>query len=438
MTNDRESLRVPNEIAKAVMHPESYVRLEEVVLPACAWLRENLPVGRAEIDGWDPVWLVARHADITAIARDQPAFHNGDFPHLPSHATVEFYEQASRGTARSFDYPSYMDPPEHPLYRASVMGHFQPASLRAHYEERVRTFAREAVDGLMELDGAVDFVQDFAIHYPLRVVLSVLGVDEHESPRMLQLTREFFGINDPANLRPEFRDLPDAAAQQWAAVIAELQDYFSELRATRRARPQDDLISVINACTVTGQPWPDRYADSFLAGVAPAGHDTTSATISGGMLGLIRFPDQLEKVRSDPKLIPGLVEESLRYATPAKHFMRQAVSDTAVAGVTIRAGERVMMLFVSGNRDERTFADPDTFDVTRRPNPHVSFSQGPHVCTGMHLARLEMRALWEELLPRIEHAELAGDFALQQGNLVSGLSTLPIRFVKASEIRPTV
>jgi cytochrome P450 len=415
------------------MRPESYVRQEQVVLPACAWLRANLPTGLAEIDGWDPVWLVSRHSDMVAVARDQAAFHNGDFPHLPSKATVEFYRQASRGTARSFDYPSYMDPPEHPKYRASVMPHFQPGSVRAHYEGRARAFAKDAVDELMARDGECDFVQDFAKAYPLRVILSVLGVDEQEAPRMLQLTREFFGINDPANLREEFRDLPDAAARQWAAVIAELQDHFRELRAARRAAPADDLISALNACTVDGEPWPDRYADSFLAGVAPAGHDTTSSTIAGGMLGLIRFPEQLAKVNADPGLIPGLVEESLRYATPAKHFMRTAVRDTELDGAEVRAGQQVMMLFVSGNRDERVFPNPDAFDVARRPNPHITFSHGPHICAGLHLARLEMRVLWEELLPRIGSVELTGEVEFEQGNLVSGLKSLPIRFTRAAD-----
>jgi cytochrome P450 len=428
ITAVQQHLRVPDDVAGAVMKPESYVSQEDVVLPACRWLRSNLPVGRAEIDGWDPVWLVSRHVDMVAVARDQATFHNGDFPHLPSHATVEFYQQASRGTARSFDYPSYMDPPEHPKFRASVLPHFRPGSVRAHYEERARRFAREAVDELMERDGECDFVRDFAKAYPLRVILSVLGVDEHEAPRMLQLTREFFGINDPANLRDEFKDLPDAAARQWAAVIGELQDYFRDLRATRRAKPADDLISAINQCAIDGEPWPDRYADSFLAGVAPAGHDTTSSTVAGGMLGLIRFPEQLAKVKADPSLLPGLVEESLRYATPAKHFMRTAVADTRIDDVAVTAGDRVMMLFVSGNRDETVFADPDAFDIARHPNPHITFSQGPHICVGLHLAKLEMRVLWEELLPRIDSVELAGDIEFEQGNLVSGLKTLPIRF----------
>jgi alpha-terpineol hydroxylase len=430
MSATEQGLTVPDEIARAVMLPDSYAQLEEVVLPACAWLREHLPVGRAKIDGFPAVWLVARHGDQRDIASNQEVFHNGDFPHLPSEATIDFYRQKETGS-RSFDYPSYMDPPEHPKFRASVMDHFQPRSIREHYEERARAFAKEAVDGLMERDGEADFVQDFAIHYPLRVILSVLGVSESEAPRMLEHTREFFGFNDPANLREEFKGLPDAAARQYAATIKDLQDYFRDLREQRRAEPSDDLITVINALEVDGRPWPDTYADSFLAGVAPAGHDTTSSTVSGGMLGLIRFPEQLEKVKADQKLIPGLVEESLRYTTPAKHFMREAVADARVGDAEVKAGDFMMMLFVSGNRDERVFPDPDAFDVTRRPNPHLTFSHGPHICTGLHLARLEMRILWEELIPRLGTVELAGDIELERANLVSGLRTLPIRFTKA-------
>jgi alpha-terpineol hydroxylase len=431
VTTETQSLAMPDEIAQSIIWPESYVRLEEVVLPACAWLRENLPVGRASIDGWDPMWVFSHHAEMVEITRNQDVFHNGDFPHLPTQEYVKFYEQVA-SSSRSFDYPSFMDVPEHPKFRASVMPHFQPASVRKHYEVLARKLAKEAVDGLMEFDGECDFVNDFARAYPLRVILGVLGVDEEQIPKVLQLTREFFGLHDPANQRPEFRGLPDGPARQYATTVTELQEWFHELRAERQVSPADDLTTIINGLKVDGEPWPDSYADSFLAGVAPAGHDTTSSTVAGGMLGLIRFPEQLELVKREPKLIPGLVEESLRYTTPAKHFMREAVTDTVVRGVEVPAGERVMMLFTSGNRDERVFKDPEVFDITRRPNPHLAFSHGPHICTGLHLARLEMRMLWEELIPRIGTVELATDhLEWERANLVSGLTALPIRFTKA-------
>lgn len=422
---------VPDDIARAVIHPESYRHLEEVVLPACRWLRNELPFGLATIEGWDPVWLAARHRDITAIARNQDVFHNGDFPHLPDSATVEFAREASGRTTRSFDYPSYMDLPEHAGFRKSVMPYFQPAVVRKNYEARFRQFAKESVDALMDFDGEADFVRDFATHYPLRVVLAMLGLDSDKADLMLKFTVDFFGIHDPANHREEFRGLPDAAARQYSAAIKDLLEYFSDLRRDRLASPTDDLVSWINSVRVDGEPWPAAHADSFLAGVAPAGHDTTSSTVSGGMLGLLRFPEQLQKVKEEPRLIAGLVEESLRYATPAKHFMRTAAQDTEVNGIPVAEGDRIMMLFVSGNRDEDVFPDPDNFDVTRRPNPHLSFSQGPHICTGMHVAKLEMKLLWEELLPRIKTIELAGEIELEQSNLVSGLKTLPIRFTKA-------
>ncbi|CAN5325471.1 cytochrome P450 [soil metagenome] len=423
-------LHVPDELASAVIRPENYPRLEEVVLPACRRLRDEIPFGIATVEGWDPVWLASRHADITAIAKNQQVFLNGDFPHLPSTATVEFAREVSGSTHRSFDYPSYMDAPEHVAFRTSVMPYFQPAKVREVYEARFRQFAKDSVDALMDHDGEADFVKDFSTYYPLRVVLGMLGLDVDKADLLLKFTIEFFGIHDPANQRPEFRGLPDAAARQYSAAIKDLLEYFSDLRKQRLATPTDDLVTWINSVRIDGEPWPDSHADSFLAGVAPAGHDTTSSTVAGGMLGMLRFPDQFQKVKENPALLSGLVEESLRYTTPAKHFMRVAAQDTEVNGIPVSEGERIMMLFVSGNRDERVFENPDTFDVTRRPNPHLSFSQGPHICTGMHVARLEMRILWEELLGRVKSIELAGDIAYEQSNLVSGLKTLPVRFTK--------
>jgi cytochrome P450 len=176
---------------------------------------------------------------------------------------------------------------------------------------------------------------------------------------------------------------------------------------------------------------PERIQNHMAASVAIAGHDTTNSAIAAGMQGLALFPDQLEKVRAEPKLIPGLVEESLRWATPAKHFTRDATADTEVSGVPIKAGDRLMCAFVSANFDEDVFPDAHSFDVTRRPNPHMAFSFGPHVCLGQHIAKIEMRALFEELIPRLGSIELAGEPRLKVSNFVSGFKTLPVRFTKA-------
>jgi cytochrome P450 len=171
--------------------------------------------------------------------------------------------------------------------------------------------------------------------------------------------------------------------------------------------------------------------DHLTLSIAIAGHDTTNSALAGGLMGLARFPDQLTLARSDPALIPGLVEESLRYATPAKHFMRNATRAVDFHGVRMAPLDRIMGLFVSGNRDEAVFPRADRFDITRRPNPHLSFSYGPHVCLGQNLAKLEMRILFEELLPRLKALELAGSPRLKVGNFVTGLKSLPVRFTVA-------
>jgi cytochrome P450 len=176
---------------------------------------------------------------------------------------------------------------------------------------------------------------------------------------------------------------------------------------------------------------PEGRQNHLAASIALAGHDTTNSAIAGGILGLARFPDQLEKVRADPKLYGGLVDESLRYSTPAKHFTRNTVEDIDFHGTHFAAMDRIMTLTVSANRDEEVFPDPERFDVTRRPNPHLSFGWGPHICLGQHIAKNEMRLLFEELLPKLKTLELAAEPKLKVGNFVTGPKSLPIRFTKA-------
>jgi cytochrome P450 len=221
-------------------------------------------------------------------------------------------------------------------------------------------------------------------------------------------------------------------AKQWLASVQDFYEYFEVIRKDRLANPREDLASaIVNARLQNSELMPERIQNHLTASIALAGHDTTNSAISAGMHGLALFPEQFDKVKADPKLIPGLVDESLRWATPAKHFMRNATRDTELGGIQIKAMDRLMCLFVSGNRDEDAFEDPMTFDVTRRPNPHLSFSFGPHVCLGQHIAKIEMRALFDELIPRLASVELAGEPTLKVSNFVSGFKTLPIRFTKA-------
>jgi cytochrome P450 len=427
------SLTVPEEIAAAVILPESYERFEEVTLPAAAWLRDNMPVGRAELPGYDPLWILSRHAEISEVLKDAKRFHNADFnPILETRSSDDFTRSINDGSTRIFDSMSYMDPPEHPQYRKVLAKKFEPATVRAEYEARFRRLAVELVDEFVEIDGECDFIADFATHYPVRVTMSILGVPPEDHLRMLTLTKEFFGGADPDTQREEFKGFDDAPARQWAAATAEFQAFFQELREQRAIDPQDDLTTFANALLTTeGSPWPDRIKNSFLATIAPAGIDTTVSAIASGMLGMIRYPDQWRLVKESPDLIPGLVDESIRWATPTKTFMRNATVETTVGGVPLQAMDRIVNLLFSGNRDPEVFADPDRFDVTRNATRHLSFGFGPHRCLGQHIATTEMRILFEELLPRLDSVELTAAPQRERSSLVSGLKTLPIRFHKA-------
>lgn len=424
--------QVPDELARAIMLPTSYGDLEGTVFPACDWLRANIPVARAEIDGYDPVWLVARHADIKELLRDAETFHNADANiMLQPTAGDEYLRGMLDGTTKVLRNLSYMEPPEHTVYRRAQKATFDPGAV-LKYRERFRRVALEAIDHLFEYDGECDFVAALSSRYPLAAVLETIGVPQDDYELMLKWTQDTFGGDDPDWKRDEIEASPEAMAKQWHASVQDFHDYFESMREERLAAPTGDMTSdIVNSRTEDGELMPSLVQNHMAASIAIAGHDTTNSAISAGMLGLIRHPEQFDLVKADPDLIPGLVDESLRYATPAKHFMRNATRAVEFHGAEIAAGDRVMALFVSGNRDEEVFADPYAFDLTRRPNPHLSFSYGPHICLGMHMAKLEMKVLFEELLPRLGKVELAGEPRLKRSNFVSGLKSLPIRFTRA-------
>jgi cytochrome P450 len=213
--------------------------------------------------------------------------------------------------------------------------------------------------------------------------------------------------------------------------VQEFYGFFQQLRDERRQRPQDDLTTFVNTLELGGEPWPEHIRNGFLATVAPAGIDTTKSAIAGAIVAFTRWPEQFALVKRDPKLIPTLVEESIRWTTPTKNFMRNATRDTALRGIPIKKMDRLCMMLFSGNRDEVVFDRPHEFDATRRPNRHLAFSYGPHVCLGQHIAKTEMRILFEELLPKLKSIEVAGEVEREQSNLVSNWRTMPVRFTKA-------
>jgi cytochrome P450 len=266
-----------------------------------------------------------------------------------------------------------------------------------------------------------DFVQEVAVNFPLYVILSLLGLPESDFGRMLKLTQEMFGGDDDEMTRGK-------SPEELHEVITDFFRYFTALTAERRAHPTDDLASAIANAKIDGEYLNDIDCLSYYVIVASAGHDTTSAAISGGLLALIQNPDELARLKAHPELMGTATEEMIRWTTPVKEFMRTATADTEVRGVPIKKGESVLLSYVSANRDEDIFAEPFRFDVGRDPNKHLSFGYGVHFCLGAALARMEINSFFTELVPRLESIELAGDPEFIATIFVGGLKHLPIRY----------
>ena len=363
---------------------------------------------------YEPFWAITKHADIMDIERANQLFTNYPRPVL---VTAENDERQAAVGVRTL---IHMDDPQHRVVRAIGADWFRPKAMRA-LKERADELAKVYVDKMAAIGPDCDFVQEVAVNYPLYMIMSLLGVPESDFPLMLKLTQELFGSDDD-----EFKRGVDGEEQM--SALLEMFEYFTALTASRRQHPTEDLASAIANATIDGEPLSDIDTISYYAIIAAAGHDTTSATISGGMLALIENPDQRRRLSGDLDLMPLATEEMIRWVTPVKAFMRTATEDTEVRGVTIAAGESVLLSYVSGNRDEDVLTDPFRFDVERDPNKHIAFGYGVHFCLGAALARMEVNSFFTALLPRLESVELTGDPQHVATTFVGGLKHLPIRY----------
>jgi len=398
-----------DEAARVFTDPKAYAD-ERRFHAACARLRRESPVARVDVEGFDPFWAVTKHADVMEIARQPNRWFNGPRPALGPKPREGAGEMPVRALVQ-------MDPPDHLVYRRISSDWFKPKSI-ARLNDRAAALAKRYVDRMAELDGACDFVTDVAVHYPLYVILSLLGLPEEDFPRMRKLTQELFG-----NVDPELARGPDLMA-----TLLDFFEYFQKLTEQRRAHPTEDLASAIANAEIDGKPIGILEAVGYYVLIATAGHDTTSSAMAGGLHALIEHPGQLRRLRDDPSLVPTAVEEMLRWVSPVKQFMRTATDDSVLRGVPIRAGESVLLSYPSANRDEDIFDRADAFDVGRDPNRHLAFGFGAHFCLGTHLARMEARALYRELVPRLESIELAGEPAYMETLFVGGPKHLPIRY----------
>lgn len=397
------------EATRVFTDPKAYAD-ERRFHAACALLRRESPVALVSAKGFDPFWAVTKHDDVMEVARQPERWLNAPRPALGPKPRSDAADMPVRALVQ-------MDAPDHPVYRNISSSWFKPRSI-ARLNDRVGELAKRYVDRMAELDGACDFVTDVAAHYPLYVILSLLGLPEEDFPRMLKLTQALFG-----NLDPELGGDGDMMA-----TLLDFFQYFDKLIADRRAQPTEDLGSVIANAEIDGKPIGVLEAVGYYVLIATAGHDTTSSAIAGGLHALIEHPAELERLRRDPSLVPTAVEEMIRWVSPVKQFMRTATEDCVLRGVAIRAGESVLLSYPSANRDEDVFERPDVFDVARDPNRHVGFGFGAHFCLGTHLARMEARALYTELVPRLASVELTGEPAYMETLFVGGPKHLPIRY----------
>jgi cytochrome P450 len=394
-------------------------------------LRAEMPVARivSPSDDHEPFWLLTRFDDVMKVSKDNVTFLNNPRPSVFSNRQGEaLARQINGGSPHLVESLVQIDAPKHPKLRRLTQDWFMPKNLR-NIEAKVRQIAEANVERLLDAGGEGDFTKLVSSPYPLHVVMQILGVPEEDEPRMLMLTQQMFGGQDEDLNQTGLKNLPpEAIIQIVAGAVADFENYFEGLAADRRKHPTDDVATVIANGTIDGHPLEKRDTAGYYIITASAGHDTTSASTAGAMLALARDPEQFRLVKEDRSLLPGIVEEAIRWTTPVQNFMRTAANGTVVGGQAIAEGDWLMLNYVAANHDPAHFEDPRRFDATREGNRHLAFGAGAHQCLGLHLARLEMRILFEVLLDRLDSIELAGEPVRASSTFVGGLKRLPLRW----------
>ena len=406
-----------NEVSARIADPRTYADLDGYNA-LFSELRRTQPVRWTEPEGYRPFWTVSSHEHVTEIEKQPAKFISAPRTALRSIDQEEAIRRVT-GSTQAARTLIQMDDPDHMLFRKLTQEWFMPPKLRDLHDS-LGQLAAGFVDRLEAFGGTCDFARDIAVWYPLRAIMLILGVPEEDEPLMLKLTQQHFASSDPSVNKGEKVDAGAAAKELFA--------YFTELTARKRQDPKDDIVSLLADAEVNGEPISDFDRNSYFFVLAIAGHDTTSSSISGLLQALIARPDQLERLRADRSLLGSAIDEGIRWTSPVKHFFRTATEDYDIAGQTVRAGDSIMLCYPSANMDEKVFTDPFEFQIDRKPNRHLAFGFGVHQCLGQHLAKLEMTALFSQLLDRVEDIRPAGDPQWLEANFVGGLKSFPIQY----------
>lgn len=421
-------MTVSQEIADMIVSPMAHAE-RDALDAAFAQLRKEAPLTKIQPKGYHPFWAVTKFNDILEIERNNEVFHNGgDFSAvILDIETVNNIKALTGGRSTPVHHMTEMDGKEHIDHRFLTQKYLMPVSLKK-LEERISEMAADAIENMASLGGECNFTKDVAFLYPLRVIMELLGVPPEDEPMMLKLTQEFLGSTDP-DMNGGIQDIPpEQQVEIFKEVMVSMKAYFQKITDDRRVNPREDIASVIANGVINGEPIGYDEAMSYYILVATAGHDTTSNSLASSMWQLAENPDQFKLLKENPSLIPSFIEESLRWETPVRSFMRNAVEDCVVSGQQIKKGDLLMLCFPSANRDEDIYDEPFKFNIQRPKTKHLAFGHGVHLCLGQHLGRLEMRVFWEQLLPRLESVEISGDTSRVIANFVSGPKSLPIRY----------
>lgn len=377
-------------------------------------LRENDPVHWSDERDGSGFWSLTRHADIVAAGRDPATFTSEMFTNLE-----EIDDPVRRELRRSM---LETDGTRHRALRKLLQRDFMPRQVNARFEAFLRGLTRSTLDAALSRS-AFDFVQEISADFPIRVLARMLDVPLEDTPKLIDWGNRIIGNTAYLEENVKYQDLPFRSP-----ASLEVFAYGDTLAEERRGGTGDDLVSkLVNQLPEDGVPLSPEHFHNYFLLLVVAGNETTRHAISHTMRALIDHPEQLDLLRKDPTLIAGAVEEFLRWASPVYHFRRTATRDVTLHGREIREGDKVVLWYAAGNRDASVFPDPYRFDVTRTGMDQMAFGGGAHYCLGASLARLELRVMFEELIPRLSSVELAGEVTRIRSNFVNGIKRLPVR-----------
>ncbi|MEO5902134.1 MAG: cytochrome P450 [Ilumatobacteraceae bacterium] len=405
-TNDGPEIDLVSATSYAAGHPWAQY----------AWLRENAPVfWHDEVDG-PGFWAITKYDDIRMISRQPKLFS--------SYARgVMMAEADDAGLAAQRQMMLTMDPPQHDRFKLLVSRGFTPKNAQ-QLVGRVADLSREIIDDVIER-GECDLVHDVTGRLPSGLIAELMGMPRSDGERLYELT-EIMHTTDDAVAPPEVK----------GAAIAEMLGYAQTIADEKRRNPGEDIASTLVTAEVDGDRLTDAEFQWFFLLLVNAGGDTTRNLLAAGMQLLFDHPDQRSRLTGDLEgLMPTAIEEMLRYCSPVVNFRRTAMDDTEVRGTKVKAGDKLMVFYGSGNRDVDTFAAPDSFDVGRNPNPHMAFGGGgPHLCLGIHVARIEIAAMLRELLTRVPDLAPAGEPEVLASNFIAGVRTMPVTFTPGRRV----